>query len=108
MLRQTAQNEWVANAEIRLESGETWVLNYYIQSVNSGEGITLYGLKIEKSTPEGVLFESEETGSITESYDEALIMAKAFAKGSVPPVVLLEMADEWYSEIEENSLLLLT
>jgi len=98
MSRQIAHDEWVAKAEIRTKSGENWVLNYYLQNFDGENGEKFYGLRIDKSTPDGVLDEREETLAITESYEEAMIMAKAFAKGSVPPVTLLEMTDEWHSE----------
>ena len=100
MNMQMLKDEWVSSAEYQTESGENRVLNYFLKHFCGEGGETLYGLKIDKSTPEGVLCESEETFALTECRDDALIMAKAFAKGSVPPVTLLEMADEWQSESE--------
>jgi len=101
------QNEWVAAAEIQTESGENWALNYYVQEF-SGEDEQFFGLRIDKSTPEGVLHESEETLAITDSHAKAVAMAQFFAKGSVTPIVLLEMVDEWQSELDCSSTLLPT
>jgi len=94
------KDEWVAKVEYKNESGENWVLDYFLKNVDGEGGENLYGLRIDKSTPEGVLHESEETFAITECRENALIMVKAFAKGSVPPLTLLEMADEWQSKSE--------
>ena len=89
-------DEWIAKAEIHTENGENWILDYFIQVFESVDDDTkVYGVRVDKSTPEGVLNEREETMAITESHEEALQIANAFAKGCVPPVVLLEMADEW-------------
>jgi hypothetical protein len=95
---QTLQNEWAATAEIQPESGENWILEYFLQEIQNEEGEKFYGLRIDKNTPEGMLYEREETPAITDSREEALRMAKAFARGSVTPATLLEMADEWVSE----------
>ena len=92
-----SHDEWITKAELRNEDGDTWVLNYYLQSFAGENSQTAYGLRIDKSTPDGVLCEREETLAITENLEELQIMAKAFAKGSVPPVTLLEMADDWHS-----------
>lgn len=101
MSRITVQNEWVARADFITDGGENWVLEYYLQAFETEDaGAEIFGLKIEKNTPGGVPHETEETGAIFESKEDALIMAKAFAKGSVPPVTLLEMTDEWYDENE--------
>lgn len=97
---QVLHEEWVANAELCTDSGEQWILDYYLQSFEGEEGAQLYGLRIDKRTHGGELQEREETRAFTESHEDALIMAKAFAKGSVPPVTLLEMADEWQGESE--------
>jgi len=96
-----AHDEWISRAEMQPEGGESWVLDYYLQTFDGEEGEKYYGLRIDKSTPAGELREREETGAISENREEALIMIKAFAKGSVPPVTLLEMADEWHSENSE-------
>ena len=95
--------EWLFSAEITTDDNELWVLDYLLQ-VFEGENGDSFGLRINKSTPSGVLYETEETLAITENRDDILIMAKAFAKGSVPPVTLLELADEWVSEVETAAL----
>jgi hypothetical protein len=88
-------DEWVAKADLQAENGENWVLDYYLQSSTTEEGETIFGLRVDKSTPGGVLEEREETPAVTNNRDTALEMAKAFAKGGVSPVVLLEMVDDW-------------
>ena len=87
--------EHVANETIRYDDGTEWLLGYYLQTFECPGGETLYGLKVDKSTPDGVLVESEETFATTDNKDEALAMVEAFARGTVPPSVLLELVDEW-------------
>ncbi|MCL1882292.1 MAG: DUF6514 family protein [Defluviitaleaceae bacterium] len=99
MSLQTAQSQWVANANMHTDADEHWVLDYYLQFYHGENGEKLYGLRIDKSSPSGVLHEQEETLAITENQEEILILAKAFARGSVPPVTLLELTDEWHSEV---------
>lgn len=95
MTTQTERGELVADEKIRLESGETWVLSYYVPVFSGEDGEEIFGLRVEKKSPEGDLLESEETPPLTADRDEIFAMARAFARGSVPPVTLLEMADEW-------------
>ncbi|MCL2217692.1 MAG: hypothetical protein FWB91_11835 [Defluviitaleaceae bacterium] len=87
------QVEFVAKASILTDCGTEWVLEYFVEN-HDGQ---FYSLRVDKSTPDGVLVEREETPAMTENHEEAMAMAEAFAQGSVPPVVLLEMADEWHS-----------
>lgn len=98
MTRQNGNSEWIASAEIQPADDEKWVLDYFLQSSDVENGEKIYGLRIDKSTPSGVLFEREETPALTDSRDIALRMAQAFAAGCVPPVTLLEMADEWCAD----------
>ncbi|MDR0271977.1 MAG: hypothetical protein LBI27_01475, partial [Clostridiales bacterium] len=58
---------WIAKAELQTESGN-FILDYYLQSFGGENGEKFYGLRIDKSTPEGVLEEREETFAITENY----------------------------------------
>jgi hypothetical protein len=88
-------NEKISEATVQSESGNQWVFSYYLQSVPSINEGELYALRVDKSDLDGTLLESEETFPITDSRREALAMAKAFAAGTVPPGVLMEMADEW-------------
>jgi hypothetical protein len=85
----------IATAKLHTDNGETYELSYFLRVFDGEKGEKFYGLRIDKSTPEGVLIEREETLAVTESHEEILIMARAFAGGSVPPVTLLEMTDEW-------------
>jgi hypothetical protein len=100
MIVQNCKDEWLANAKFQTEEGENWILSYHLQAFSADDGSENFGLRIDKSTPEGVLCEREETLAITDSREEIVIMANAFARGSVPPVTLLEMADDWQTEIE--------
>ncbi|MCL2456483.1 MAG: DUF6514 family protein [Defluviitaleaceae bacterium] len=102
---ETVRDEWIARADLVSECGEKWVLDYYLQHFDGEGDEKFFGLRIDKNSPTGELIEREETFAITESRDDAIIMINAFAKGSVPPVTLLEMADEWYSEYSEARLL---
>ena len=86
--------EEVAQATMHVDSGETWQLTYLLQAIDTQEGIA-YGLVIHKQHPAGTLAESADTGAFTPERDTALRMAHAFAAGTVPPGVLLEMADDW-------------
>ena len=91
----TKQTIAVAQATIHPEGGELSVLDYSLLCTAGPEGETLYGLRVDKRCPNGTLQEREETDAITGSLDEAMTLAKAFAAGTVPPCVLLEMVDEW-------------
>ena len=101
-------DEWIASAEIRAESDVQWILDYYLQRFESNDegenSAELYGIRIDKSTPEGVLHEREKTPAITECRDEAIAMARQFAKGTVPPATLLEMVDECIDDVAEATL----
>jgi len=79
-----------------------WVLVYYLQAIHTHEG-DVYALRVDKLSRDGVLLEKAETYGLTDSKKEALHMAMAFAKGTVPPCVLLEMADEYASEYADFS-----
>ena len=104
MNAQLSQDEWVATVEMNTECNEKWILDYYLQRLDAKnedeQDITFFGIRVDKSNPEGVLHEREATHAITENHETALEMARAFAKGIVPPVTLLEMTDEWLSESE--------
>ncbi|MCL1877451.1 MAG: DUF6514 family protein [Defluviitaleaceae bacterium] len=110
MATMTARNELVASEKILTDNGELWVLSYFVQFFFNDDGDEYYGLRVEKSTPEGVLIESEETPGISECRDETFAVARAFAEGTVTPVTLIEMTDEWFSDhpavlqaVSENS-----
>ena len=92
---QDMQQECIAFGKLEQEDGQKWLLEYYLQTVKTPEDGTLYGIKVEKSTLDGVLTESEETFAITDNRDEIMLMINAFARGTVPPCVLLEMVDDW-------------
>jgi len=96
-IHEALREEHIANATIQQDDGAEWQLDYYLQIYDGTE--TLYGLRVNKSTLEGVLVDSEETFATTDNKDEALAMAEAFARGTVPPSVLLEMVDEWGTDV---------
>jgi len=88
----------VAQVSFLADCGTEWILEYFLQEYESEESNKVFGVRVNKSTPDGVLVETEETPAISDVREEVLAMAKAFAKGTVPPVTLLEIADEWHSE----------
>ena len=88
-------NMAIAKASFQPEGSEVLTLEYTLLSVSGPEGETLYALRVDKRCPNGNLLEREETPGLTGSLEDATVMAKAFADGSVPPSVLLEVAEEW-------------
>ena len=85
----------VTTATIHPEDGEPLLLEYTLLKQTGPEGEILYALRADKRAQAGYLLEREETPGLTGSLDDAIHMAKAFAAGTVPPCVLLEMAAEW-------------
>jgi hypothetical protein len=93
------RSEWAANAYVDIGNGKRWVLKYYVHTYGAGRKIPLYGLRVDKCPEENSQpIETEMTPALTASHAEMLTMARVFAKGSVPPCVLLEMADEWFMQ----------
>ena len=86
----------IAKATIQPEDGGQLLLDYALRCVTGPEGETLYGLRVDKRFPNGVLVEREETPGLTGSLEEASNLAEIFAAGTVPPCVLLEMVAEYY------------
>ena len=95
-MRNCDQVMTIAHATIHPEDGEPLVLEYFLRLLTGQEDEVLYGLRVDKRTPGGMLLEREETPALTGSLEDATTLAKTFAKGTVPPCVLLEMVDEWY------------
>ena len=89
------RSECVTQSAIHQDNGESWNLVYHLHFGTTEDGLEIYGLRIDKVGANGLVTESETTPAFTASKDEALAMARAFAAGTVPPCVLLEMADEW-------------
>jgi len=87
--------ERITEVTIQLENGTQWILVYYIHAMPAHDGGEVYALRVDKLSRDGVLLEKAETYALTESKKEALTMVNAFAKGTVPPCTLLEMADDW-------------
>ena len=92
----------ITKAKITTESGKIFLLEYSIRCIFKPEGGELYGLRVDKRAPTGMLLEREETPALTESLGEATALAKAFAAGTVFPDFLLEMVDEWYEKFIKN------
>jgi len=86
----------IAQTVIHPDEGEQVTLEYYLCQSTGHEDEILYALRVDKRHPDGGLIEREETPALTGSLADATAMAEAFAKGTVPPSVLLEMVDEWY------------
>ena len=89
------KNISVASVTIHPDESEPLILEYSLRCVQGPEGEELYGLRVDKRFSNGNLLEREETEAVTSVMDEARALAEAFAAGTVPPCVLLEMADEW-------------
>ena len=87
--------ERITEVTIQHQDGTQWILVYYLQSMPSQHDGEIYALRVDKLSRDGILLEKAETYALTPSKKEALTMVNAFAKGTVPPCVLLEMADEW-------------
>jgi len=87
----------VATATMETDNGVTWLLEYYLQTYESSDGVELYGVKVDKLGGDGTLKESSETFAITDEHGKAQEILTFLAKGSVPPCVLVEMVDEWFS-----------
>ena len=92
-----AQQEPNVVVDLVSESGERWLLQYFLQEYQSSDGSALYGVRVDKLVPEGRLLESNETFAITDSRDKAAAIVEFLSKGTVPPCVLLDMVDEWFS-----------
>jgi hypothetical protein len=82
---------WVANRSV----GDIG-LSYYLCAVPSENGI-VYGLRVDKSTPGGVLVERGETPPVLDDIGCAMQMADVFAQGTVMPCALLETVDDYLS-----------
>ena len=86
----------VARMSFSPDDVEAMTLEYSLRCVTGPEGEDVFGLRVDKRRQGGQLVEREETPALTSSQGEATAMAKAFAAGTVPPCVLLEMVDEWH------------
>ena len=96
-------NEKFTEVTVQLENGTQWVLEYYIQTLATHDNGEIYALRVDKVSTNGNLIEREETYGLTDSKKEALTMARAFAAGTVPPCVLMEMADEWLTDFIQKA-----
>jgi len=94
----------IAQTTIQPDDGEQVGLEYYLCQQVGVEGETLYSLRVDKRHMNGGLIEREETPALTGSLTDATAMAEAFARGTVPPSVLLEMVDEWYTTFFSSNL----
>ncbi|MCL2500586.1 MAG: DUF6514 family protein [Defluviitaleaceae bacterium] len=87
--------ERISEVTVQHENGMQWIFVYYLQAIPSHSEGELFAIRVDKLTRDGILLEKNETYPLTSSRREAMAMVKAFAKGTVPPSVLMEMADEW-------------
>ena len=95
-MRQCKKAIPITQAKVTTDNEKTLVLEYSLRCINGSGGGELYGLRVDKRSPTGALLEREETPALTDSRVEAIALAEAFAAGTVPPCVLLEMVDEWH------------
>jgi len=96
------QNTLVETAEITTERGTTWKLSYYLQTYESSDGTKAFGIKVDKLSANDEIVEQAETFAITKDFYKARAITAYLAKGTVPPCVLLEMVDEWFSSEDET------
>jgi negative regulator of sigma E activity len=87
--------ERITEVTVRHENGTEWIFVYYLQVIPSYDEGDLFAMRVDKLSRDGILLEKQETYALTASRREAMAMVNAFAKGTVPPSVLMEMADEW-------------
>lgn len=99
MRTQEQSTERITEVTIQHQNGDQWILVYYLRAINTQEG-DVYALRVDKLSRDGILLEKAETFGLTASKKEAMHMAMAFAKGTVPPCVLLEVADEYIMQNE--------
>lgn len=95
MRNKAYSTELVTEETIRHENGTQSIFVYYLQTIRTEKDEYFYALRVDKLSRDGILLEREETYALTDSKPQALAMAQAFARGTVPPSVLMEMADEW-------------
>ena len=87
----------ISKATISPDNEKKSILEYSLRCITGSEGENLYGLRVDKRCLNGKLLQREETPALTNMLSEATALAEAFTTGTVPPCVLLEMVDEWYS-----------
>ena len=86
----------VTTTTVHPDDGEMAILEYYLRCFTGPEDEVLYGLRVDMRHPGGDLIEREETPALTGSMADVVVLAKAFAAGTVMPYVLLEMVEEWF------------
>lgn len=82
--------------DVSCEESGVWSLDYYLQTYTSSDEQELYGIKVCKRSGNEVL-EENETFAISDCRVQTTTMLEYLANGTVPPSVLLEMVDEWFS-----------
>jgi len=87
--------EHISTIDVVTEEDLTWVLEYYVLTMQGVADEVFYSLKVDKCTPLGEIVESETTYAITEDYTVVRDMAIAFCKGMVFPINVSELVDEW-------------
>jgi hypothetical protein len=74
------------------EMDAEFTLKYYVDEW--GQDLTVYGLRIEKYVGNRLL-ETESTPALYEQREQAEALAARFARGTVTPMTLLLLADEF-------------
>lgn len=83
---------------VSCEDGNTWFLDYYLRTYKSTDNKELYGIKVcKRKTNTDRILEHEETYAISECCDKVMEILMYLAEGTVTPIVLLEMVDDWFS-----------
>jgi len=96
ILLNTNKIEHIDTVEAVIDDNLTWVLEYYLITMQGVADEVFYSLKVDKCTLMGEVVESETTYAVTEDYEVAKDMALAFSRGMVFPITVSEMVDEWF------------
>jgi len=82
---------------VSIENGETLFLDYRLQTyASTSNDVALYGIKVCKRNHQTIQ-EEAETYAITDCRNKAVAIMVYLSNGTVPPCVLMEMVDEWFS-----------
>jgi len=95
MMNYLRTTERITEAIVSHDDDKQWIFVYFLQTITTERDEHFYALRVDKLSRDGILLEREETCAFTDCKLEALAMVNAFAVGTVPPCVLLEMTDEW-------------
>ena len=89
------RNIKVEDMTITDELGTKWELHYFIKVLKGQHGDDVYGLKVEMRPGDDNESFYEETEGLTYSYAEVEEWARRLASGTVTPMSLHALVDEW-------------